>query len=116
MEDMDTRRIALERQLEELGYPYRSAPSRQELVELYWAGTPYAMILDNNVPRDKGGQIDADMGLYLSMTFKRKFPEMKIALHTETRLNPEIQKAVDMGVAYIIKPVSTKDLKDFLEA
>jgi CheY-like chemotaxis protein len=117
MEDLDTYRIPLERKLKELGYSFRSAPTRQEFLQIYHETKPYAAILDNNVPEEINGQINKNVGLYLSMTLKRHVPGLKLALHTESTLmeNPEIRNAVDRGITYMKKPISIDDLKIFLD-
>lgn len=123
LEDLDMHRIPLERQLEELGYPYRSAPSRQEFLQIYHETKPYAMILDNTVPKYINEFPEKDVGLNLSRTLRFDSPDVKIALHTyadspaeEVELLKRIKRATDEGVVYLKKPVFIEDLKKFLEA
>lgn len=115
LEDLEGIRLDLERDLKSLGYIPHSASSRQEFLQICGRTPAYAFILDNNVPYDIGGEINPDVGLGLARNFLRREPDIKVALHTESEMNSDIEECVKGGLVYIHKPASVENLKNFLE-
>jgi len=122
MEDLEMYSHPLKEQLEHLGYSSNFTASRQKFLHsLDDLNLPYAIILDNNVPLHDGESPEANVGLNLSMTLKRHYPQVRIALHTSSdgsnreRFDKMIKEATDRGVVYLQKPVSLESLREFLE-
>lgn len=116
LEDIESFKLDIEKKLRALNYNPHSAESREEFLEVY-RKTPllYAVILDNNVPFDKGGHPEADVGIDLARHFLRREEGVKIALHTSTKKNNRIYELEKDGVIYLSKPALIDDIKAFLE-
>ena len=114
LEDIESRRLDIESNLKTLGYIPHSAESRQEFLQIYHKIPAYAVILDNNAPYDIGGDIKANVGIYLAYHFLREEEGVKVALHTDTKKNDDIKRLEKIGLIYLTKPASIDDLKLFL--
>ncbi|VVB80001.1 Uncharacterised protein [uncultured archaeon] len=122
MEDLEMYGLPLKEQLDHLGYQSNFTASRQKFLHSFDdLDLPYAIILDNNVPRYDGEFPEVNVGSSIAMTLKRHHPEVRIALHTSSdgsdreTFDKMITEVKLKGVIYLPKPVSTEILKEFLE-
>ncbi len=114
LEDIQRYRDTLVEMISSLGFNPLAATSREEFIGLFRQNDYFAVILDNNVPYDSGGEIKADVGINLVMNFISKEPEVRIALHTEGYRTQEIEDFVKKGLIYVKKPASLDDIKRVL--
>lgn len=121
MEDLEMYNCSLREQLSHLGYLSNFTTSEHNFLHSFdKLNLPYAIILDNNVPRYEDEFPEANVGSLLSMTLKRHYPKVRIALHTSPDGNKEtfdkmIKTVTERGIIYLSKPISLEALKDFLE-
>ncbi len=97
-----------------LGYTPLAADNRGDFLTLMESNEYFAAILDNNAPYGRGEDIKVRVGLMLANNFLRREPGVKVALHTESEMNPEIKRYTDRGMRYMKKPASTEQIKEFL--
>ncbi len=115
MEDIESIRNQLAKDLNSLGYTAHFSASREEFLDIYQEVPAHAIILDNNVPYDRGGQVQRGIGARLARGLGIKKEGIRIAIHTESELNPMIERALELGVQYLKKPLSREELKHFLQ-
>lgn len=114
LEDIQGYRDPLVEMISSLGFNPLPATSREEFIGLFRQNDYFAVILDNNVPYDSGGEIKADVGIDLVMNFIRREPEVRVALYTEGDQTQDIEEFIKKGLIYVKKPASLDDIKRVL--
>ena len=88
------------------GYTPFTSTNRQDFVQSMNEFDYFATILDNNVPYDRNGFPEKDIGLSLVSHFLRNEKGVRVALHTECGKTPEIESYEKQGLIYLLKPAS----------
>lgn len=104
----------LENMLNQMGHKVVSTKDRLTFVRELHTNIFDAAILDNHVPKYPNGEAESYIGVKMVRYITRRFPDMKLAMHT--KCPPcEVIEALDLGAVYLTKPVSTEKLNEFLE-
>jgi CheY-like chemotaxis protein len=75
----------------------------------------FAAILDMGVPLEKGTPVMKYAGWDYALKFRQRNPEIKMALHTLTKLySKQIEELRQKGITYIDKARSDEGLAEFL--
>lgn len=114
LEDNPGVSMVLEEVVRKLGFFPSTGESRQDFLGLYESLDYFAVILDNQVPYDRGGKIFKNVGVEIAPQLLRREPQLRVALHTSDDVGAIIEEFERMGLIYLPKPASMGAIRSFL--